>query len=202
MKKNLALLLFIGLTSQIFGQLNPVNNLTWEQWYQTPRNFFDLNWESPDSSVDTLIGYNIYREHELFRFQTESELYNTQNGENCPEDFLFYGVGGGFWIHVTAVYNSTNAESNYIDSAFSMGLAIGMNEIDFQIKNLFPNPTTGILNINYESVTKVIIINQSGKILKEFKQETQINLSDLLKGVYIVKVITDHGEFVDKIILE
>jgi len=202
MKKSFTLLLFIGLTVQIFGQLNPINNLTWYQWYQIPHNFFDLNWEPPDSSLDTLVGYNVYRNNELYRFQTESELYHTENGENCPEDFLFYGTADGFWIHVTAVYNSTNDESVYIDSVFTMGPVLGIEKTAFLKRKLFPNPTTGKLNIDYESVKSILIINQAGKILKEYKPEPQIDLSVLPKGIYLIKVITKQGEFIDKIILE
>ncbi len=203
MKKNLALLLLLfGLTLQIFGQLNPITNLTWYQWYQTPHNFFDLNWESPDSSLDTLVGYNIYRDNELYRFQTESRLYHTENGENCPENFIFYGNADGFWIHVTAVYNSSNDESNYIDSVFSMGPVLGIEKIDFLKRKLFPNPTSGKLNICYKSVKTILLINQTGKILKEYKPESQIDLSDFPNGIYLIKVITEQGEFVDKIILE
>lgn len=202
MKKSLALSLFVGLTLQIFGQLNPIINLTWYQWYQTPHNFFDLNWESPDSTLDTLVGYNIYQDNELYRFQTESRLYHTENGENCPEDFLFFGDGDEFWMHVTAVYNSSNDESDYIDSVFSMGPVLGIEKIDFLKRKLFPNPTTGKLNIVYKTVKSILIINQTGQILKECKPEPQIDLSDFPKGIYLIKVITEQGEFVDKIILE
>ena len=202
MRKNFTLLVFIGLTSQIFAQLNPINNLSWDQWYQTPHNFFYLNWEPPDSSLDTLVGYNIYRDNELYRFQTESQLYHTENGENCPENFLFYGNDNGFWMHVTAVYNSTNDESVYIDSVFSLGPMLGIEKIAFQKGKLFPNPTNGKLNIDYKTVKDIFLINQTGKILKEYKHESQIDLSDIPKGIYIIKVITEQGEFIDKIIIE
>ena len=203
MKKNLALLLlFFGLTLQIFGQLNPITNLTWYQWYQTPHNFFALNWESPDSTIDTLIGYNIYRNSELYRFQEDSSLYHTENGENCPENFLFYGNGDGFWMHVTAVYNSSNYESNYIDSVYSMGPLLGLEKKEILKRKVFPNPTTGKLNIDCKAVKTILLINQTGKIIKEYKPEPQIDISYFPKGVYIIEVITEQGDFVEKIILE
>jgi hypothetical protein len=131
------------------AQLNPVNNLQWEHWYIQPYNYFDLWWEQPDSTLDTLVGYNIYRESELYRFQIETSLYNTPAHSNCGEDFLDYG-GGGFWIHVNAVYNSTLEESNYVDSIYCYGLAVGIEENYYQAFIAYPNPFTTSTTIEYE----------------------------------------------------
>lgn len=44
-----------------FGQLNPVNNLEWDQWYEWPNNSFILSWDLPGPLQDTVIGYNVCR---------------------------------------------------------------------------------------------------------------------------------------------
>ena len=41
------------------GQINPVQNVTFSQTYQTPHNFFELNWEEPAQPHGVLLGYNI-----------------------------------------------------------------------------------------------------------------------------------------------
>jgi len=46
------------------------------------------------------------------------------------------------------------------------------------------------------------VINQTGKIIKENKEKAEIDLGNLHKGMYYVKVITEQGEFVEKIILK
>jgi len=57
------------------------------------------------------------------------------------------------------------------------------------IKNIFPNPTDEILNIEYEGdATELHIINTSGMVAKTFEitgSETHFNLTDLQNGNYI-----------------
>jgi Ca-activated chloride channel family protein len=57
------------------------------------------------------------------------------------------------------------------------------------IKNIFPNPTDEILNIEYEGdATELHIINTSGLVAKTFEitgAETHFNLTDLQNGNYI-----------------
>jgi len=74
--KLLFFLFFIAFMFSAFGQNNPVENLTFSQSYEYPNNFFELNWEEPAQPHNELLGYNIYRNDELFRFQTETTLYN------------------------------------------------------------------------------------------------------------------------------
>ena len=74
MKKKLLLFaLFSGLFCfHSFGQNNPVENLTWSQSYVYMHNFFELDWDEPATPHDELIGYNVYRNDELYRFQTDN----------------------------------------------------------------------------------------------------------------------------------
>jgi len=202
MKKSITILLFITLVLKTFGQLNPINDITWDQWYITPNNYFDLNWESPDPSVDTLLGYNIYRNNDLYRFQTETRLFHTQNEENCSEDFLFYENPGSFWIHITAVYNSSYDESVYYDSVYSKEPAVSIEEFDLSNKKVFPNPTNGKVNIKYKNVKSILLFNLKGDLIKEYKSQYKINISTLPKGIYMVRVITENGCFANKIVLE
>ena len=200
MKITAIFITFCAFALSSFGQYNPVNNLEWEHWYVMPNNYFELSWSPPLPSQDTLIGYNIYRETELYIFQTGESLFHTEYGSNCPEDFVVYN-NGSFWIHVTAVYNSTQAESDYVDSAYCYGFAIGINNIETRKINIFPNPTKGIIKIDENNIKVVLITNQSGEIILESKSNI-IDLSDKPKGVYFIKIVTDNNAFVDKIIVE
>jgi hypothetical protein len=189
MKKLLLLFAIFTVAPTTFGQLNPVNNLEWVHWYEYPNNFFTLSWDFPGPSQDTVIGYNIYRNTELYRFQTGTVLYHTESGGNCGVDFVWFHGGQSFWIHVTAVYNSTQQESNYIDSAFCYGFAIGTDKRIKPHLNVFPNPTNGKLKIESESdIKRTVIFNQTGKTIKESGKSTELDLSDLPKGVYILKI--------------
>ena len=193
------------------AQLNSVNNLQWEHWYIQPYNYFDLWWEQPDSTLDTLVGYNIYRESDLYRFQTETRLYNTPAHSNCGEDFLDYG-GGGFWIHVNAVYNSTLEESIYVDSVYCYGLAVGIEENYYQAFRAYPNPFTTSTTIEYQltdpSRVQLSIYNTIGeqvyraedRLMPLGKHSFTWGGDRLTEGMYYGVLRTEDGVSVVKIV--
>jgi Ca-activated chloride channel family protein len=63
------------------------------------------------------------------------------------------------------------------------------------IKNLFPNPTNGKINLDYESATGLLqIINLSGQVTKTIEingTETEFDLTDLKNGSYIAVIQAD-----------
>ncbi len=200
MKRLIFIITFSTLIQFSFGQINPINNLEWSHWYVCPYNYFILSWEPPDPSQDTLIGYNIYRNNDLYIFQTENILNHEESGGNCPEDFLVYNGCQDFWIHVTALYNSIQSESEYIDSVYCGGIVIsGIKETKQSNLKLFPNPTTGKINIDTQTIKKILIMNQAGEILQENNKKTEIDLSNFPKGTYLIKIITGKEIFVKKI---
>ncbi|MBP6978699.1 MAG: T9SS type A sorting domain-containing protein [Bacteroidales bacterium] len=200
MKKIVLIFVIIAIFKSSFGQLNPINNLEWNHWYICPNNYFILSWDLPDPSQDTLVGYNIYRETDLYRFQTENRLYHTEAGENCGLDFL---CSNAFWIHITAIYNSTLQESIYNDSVFCTGILIGIEESKQSKFRLFPNPTTSNIKIDSDfNIDKIAIISQSGEVIEEYDQKIELDLSNLPKGVYFIKVYSDKGVMMNVVILE
>jgi hypothetical protein len=118
--------LLIGITIQIFGQLNPVNNFNWDHDYIYPPgwNHFTLSWDEPDTSNDSLIGYNIYGGNELYKYQTHLGLICREYDSTDCNFFYFLTVGD--YIKVTAVYNSPPEESIAVDSAQFEGIMIGI----------------------------------------------------------------------------
>lgn len=185
-----------------FGQLNPVNNLEWDHWYVMPHNYFTQSWDAPDPSDDTLVGYNIYRETELYRFQEENSLYHIEAAQNCGEDFVAFN-DGGFYIHVTAVYNSSCQESGYIDSAYCVGYLVGIDEQAKKNIKIYPNPSKGTVKIESGSeINKIEVVNQAGKIVQISKQNNILYLNDLPKGKNILQVTTEKETITRKIILK
>ena len=204
------LLIFGFLICSIFnsiGQNKPVENLTWSQSYENMHNFFQLNWNEPTQPHNELVGYNIYRNGELYRFQTETSLYNLYVPlygfvENCSEEFLLFGDGSGFDIHVTAVYNPEQIESDYLQTVHSFGAALNDNNFTREKALLFPNPTNGLLNIGNQNLSKIVLYDISGKAIKEFAPVSQIDLGNISKGLYIIKLFSEREIIVDKIVIE
>lgn len=68
--------------------------------------------------------------------------------------------------------------------------------------NIYPNPTTGLININSnQQILNCEIYNIQGKKIKTYNSNT-LNISILNKGVYILKIITDESSYSEKIILK
>lgn len=213
MKKNTFLLLFIlAIVSKSFGQNNPIENLTWSQSYENMHNYFQLSWEEPVQPHNELLGYNIYRNNELYRFQTETSLYNLFTPVygfvyNCGDDFLLYdnqqqAYINGFDIHVTAVYNQGQIESNYLQTVHSYGAALTATNFFQEKAILFPNPTSGALTIGNLNIEKIMLYDISGNEIKVFAPTTQVDLSDLSKGLYIIKLFSEGNIIMDKIVIK
>ena len=70
--------------------------------------------------------------------------------------------------------------------------------------SLYPNPTTNYLNISLadnETLTKVIVFDISGKIVIENSDSaTLLNVENLSKGMYIIKMFSENKSYQSKFI--
>lgn len=142
---------------------------------------------NPDGTKDTsfLIGSGIDNGEGIIH-----SISMLENGEIL--------IGGGF-----TSYQGNNS-SMYIVGLHSE-LSI-LNEISILNETLvpiiFPNPVNNELNIHTnKNINSVKIYNLQGKPIIEDSKET-INVSNLSKGMYIVKIITEEGESTKKFIKE
>ncbi len=87
------------------------------------------------------------------------------------------------WPNIDAI------ASFYIDCGW-----VGLNEQnDMSVLRVFPNPTTGILNV-IGSNGNSVIIDITGKIVLENETvNNQIDVSPLQNGIYILQLITEKG---------
>lgn len=202
-KTTFTIAIILTFIAQSFSQVNPINNLTYEDEYDMPITYFILEWDEPTSPHDELIGYNVYREDELYRFQTETSLYYLENDANCGDDFLFYNNSvDGFYAHVTAVYNPGGVESDYTETVFVGGPLLKTNQFKKEKSILYPNPTDGELNIVNKNINAIQVFDATGKLVKELKPQPQIDLFNLSNGIYFVKLNSDNGVLINKIIVE
>lgn len=182
-----------------FGQINPVQNLNWNHYYDYTnyRNIYSLSWQEPETPHQELKGYNIYRGNELYKFQTANSVgCNPAWGITSDCDFLNYNNGSPFTGFVRAVYVG-NIESE--PSSFQVG-GIMLNVNDSKLKSLtvFPNPAKEILTFS-EEISNLKITDLSGKVIKQISNsETSINVSKLMKGTYIITATSKSGELINR----
>lgn len=89
--------------------------------------------------------------------------------------------------------------------AVTVNVTLGIGDFDSKNFNFYPNPTSGILTINYsKNITNVSVFNLVGQMVLENKtslDRVQIDLSSLAPSTYFVKVTAvDGGQKVIKVV--
>jgi hypothetical protein len=105
---------------------------------------------------------------------------------------------------VVSTYNSYSfMETEDVELVANFENNVGVENIGVATVKIYPNPTTGELRIESESlrIESIIIYNISGKILKteNWKTENTIDISHLPSGIYFVKISTEVGEVTKKV---
>jgi hypothetical protein len=73
-------------------------------------------------------------------------------------------------------------------------IALGIKELATLDFNLYPNPTTDVINVNSKTaISNVKVYNILGKLVKDVNKESRIDISDLSAGYYVVKIQDDLG---------
>lgn len=108
------------------------------------------------------------------------------------------------------VYFNLNEATIYKANAFTVDLAIGMNEITENTTKIYPNPAKNLLNIeSTNDINGIHIYDITGKeilnkIPEKQTQNLQLDLSEILipKGIYFIKVQSIEGLITKKIVIE
>ncbi len=70
---------------------------------------------------------------------------------------------------------------------------LSIDDFSKNILNIYPNPTTSMINIQtYSGIQNITVYNQLGQLVISQK-ETQIDLSDIAPGIYIVQIHFENG---------
>jgi hypothetical protein len=83
-------------------------------------------------------------------------------------------------------------------------LASSINNAVSEDIDVYPNPTTGMLNINFENTQnrEIEIVNLTGQTIKQINSENEkieLDLSDLAKGTYFVRIRAEENVSIIKI---
>ncbi len=72
---------------------------------------------------------------------------------------------------------------------------VGIEDVALESLEIYPNPTTGVLNINSpEEIDQVQVLNLEGQIVRmENGNIRTLSLTDLSSGVYMLKVVAKSG---------
>lgn len=81
----------------------------------------------------------------------------------------------------------------------------GVDE-NISINNIkvYPNPTNGIISVRGTEIRTIEIINIRGQIIKQLSisaEQFTIDITEQPTGIYMIKIVTDKGIFVEKVVL-
>lgn len=115
-------------------------------------------------------------------------------------------------LNTVLVDGETYYAVNIIDGCLSEPFAVtvtitlGTNDFDDTNFTFYPNPTNGAIQLNYNSlINEVTVSNLLGQILvskKTDSNQVEIDLSSLPNAIYIIRVISENGSKVVKVIKE
>ncbi|MBN2893068.1 MAG: T9SS type A sorting domain-containing protein [Bacteroidales bacterium] len=155
------------------------------------------------------------------------DLYKTEIDNNRPVVFLVDSDGDGSTDHFVtgigyddatneyAIYDTWDTQIHwytyqgmsssyawgiYDFNKFEISVPVNILENDESIKT-YPNPTTGIFRIdnsNSLEITKIEVFDISGKYIFS-TNSTQIDISNLEDGIYLIKIITNNNVLTKKI---
>ncbi|MCU0360014.1 MAG: T9SS type A sorting domain-containing protein [Bacteroidia bacterium] len=74
---------------------------------------------------------------------------------------------------------------------------VGLNENHPSLTDIvvYPNPTTCVLNIQYQGLKSYVIIDRNGKVILQNQTDlNEIDLSNLSTGTYLLKIYSDNNK--------
>lgn len=141
-----------------------------------------------------VIGNSIYGTTDTVEQWKALEIPMTYKTSDIPDSATIFFVTGAYVQHSESIL--------YIDNVSFDGFVTSIKEVNTQniAFNLFPNPSSGELNISitnkYDDNLILNIYNSLGTLIKSqrLKQnERQINIRDLKEGVYFVEINSKKG---------
>lgn len=167
-------------------------------------------------------GIYIYVNGELWH-QMEGDFLDKRpapyGADNNPDDAAFKVGGnneglpandpprdGDKEVDMVAVFNRT-LSADEIASLGGAGSWMGVNDMQNESSiKLYPNPATDILNISVEVTADLEVINIAGQVVLSTSvdaQNTTIDISNLNRGMYFVKITDKNGNAASqKLIIE
>ncbi|MDD2635885.1 MAG: T9SS type A sorting domain-containing protein [Bacteroidales bacterium] len=125
---------------------------------------------------------------------------------NPPEGFVYYQIEVVLSTPCDVGKSTSKLYSNVATNNPDYYILLGTNNLQNKLNyKLYPNPTSQIFSISLDNFpVKVQIYDTFGRIVKSINNYSgeQIDVSDMCKGIYFVKLVDKNEITVDKLIIE
>lgn len=150
---------------------------------------------APASATYPQADINLTLPYDCYRFEIKDSYGDGMNPGSyqvLANGTLITGLtGGAFGLGETKSFKVFNALST--------------SDFEKKIATVYPNPSKGLITLDSESSFDVSIIDYTGKEIyrqSDLINKTQIDLTNVQRGIYFVKMKNEIGEQVEKIIIE
>lgn len=199
------------IVTDINGDVYVTGHFTTTVDFNPSQNLADtFNLSAGGSSVNNTDAYILKLDSSgNFSWATNMGTTGIDRGKSIVVDDSFNIYSTGYYAG-TVDFDPGNGISNltsvgstdiYIQK-LSQNINVGITQNNLSSIKIYPNPTQNQLIIDSnQKITNVTIINISGKVLKTVTNiKPRINVSNLNKGVYFIRIKTINGIFTHKMI--
>jgi hypothetical protein len=89
------------------------------------------------------------------------------------------------------------------DFEFGSFTTLGINDLQESTITIYPNPSTGMVNITgVEQVDEIRVFTISGQLVKKAENTSSIDLSSEMRGLYMIEIESDGKTIVNRLIKE
>ena len=139
------------------------------------------------------------------------------NGQTIVFDGFTTPLLAQVYVTPLSTYHLKMAIADAGDASYDSGIFLkaqsmksytitGLQGIQTNVSSVFPNPTKGQLAVKAENMQRIELIDLQGRKVQDVnisnQNETTIDLTELPKGIYFVKVITGADVAVEKVVYE
>lgn len=135
-----------------------------------------LNWDA----VNNAIAYKVYRNGNAIATTPNNNYIDVTVQQGVTYAYAVQTVCAGGESALSSTVNGQTGVENYGEASV----------------NIYPNPAHQLLNVEGEGIAEIAIYNAMGQLMINYQpteNNIQLNVGDLARGIYMVKVITNEG---------
>ena len=158
-----------------------------------------LSWDKAPYEF-TLDRFEIYRSEDNVEFKLVQRIVNTPSITHyeCAD---VVDKGGLYFYRIIAFYqNDCESEPVEIDVLVVDYTSVSENNAENVV--LYPNPTSGNVNIVAEGMRQISVVNMMGQVVMTQSvdaEDVMIDMSAFDNGMYLLNIMTENGNIVKRI---
>lgn len=202
-------------TLSFYSEFNTMTN----QWVVTAKYEYAY-----DANNNQILEIDSYLNPNTNQWAAESKYEYTYNSNGFQTSFLYYYWNSSQWVianedetiigdngfPILETYYNMNQITNQLaltekDYSYVYNVTVGINSVKNGSVSYYPNPANSIVNleISDNAVSQCQIYNSNGQLISTYllKQgKNIINVSNLITGLYIIKIQTQKETITSKLI--